>query len=129
MKLVRSALGWFALVVIPAVGLASPAHAQTATGAGALISKVKLAAKGCGRFKGTGMLTVSVVSDDTWAAVDDDGLVFGGTYVPSSATGRTLDLDLDLASQALLGDTLAGNLSELCRAAEATSSRGTAVRF
>jgi hypothetical protein len=49
--------------------------------------------------------------------MDDEGLVFGGTYVPSNATGRALDLDLDPASQALLGVTLAGNVSELCQAA------------
>jgi hypothetical protein len=103
--------------MVLAVGLARPARAQTTTGAGVLISKVKLAAKGCARFKGTGLLTVSLVSADAWTAMDDEGLVFGGTYVPSNATGRALDLDLDPASQALLGDTLAGNVSELCQAA------------
>jgi hypothetical protein len=49
--------------------------------------------------------------------MDDEGLTFGGTYVPSDDTGRTLDLDLDPASQVLLGDTLAGQLSQLCQAA------------
>ena len=114
---IRPAQVCLALTMVLAVGLTRPARAQTTTGAGVLISKVKLAAKGCGRFKGTGLLTVSLVSDDAWTAMDDEGLVFGGTYVPSNATGRTLDLDLDPASQVLLGDTLAGNLSGLCQAA------------
>jgi hypothetical protein len=40
-----------------------------------------------------------------------EGLVSGGTYVPSGATGRTFDLNLDAASVLLLGGTLAGHLS------------------
>jgi hypothetical protein len=117
MRSIRPAAACFALVLALGVGLAEPTRALSATGTGALTSRVRLAAKGCGRFRGTGQLTVALVSDDTWMATDDDGLVFGGPYVPTDATGRTFDLDLDVASVELLGPVLAGNLGALCQAA------------
>jgi hypothetical protein len=76
------------------------------------------------------MLTLALVSDDNWTATDDDGLVFGGTYVTTSATGRTFDLDLDVPSVGLLGPVLAGNLSGLCEAAvEVTALEKRRLRF
>jgi hypothetical protein len=130
MMKIRPARACVVLAIVLTVGLAHPARAQTATGAGVLTSKVKLAAKGCGRFKGKGLLTVALVSDETWMATDDEGLVFGGTYVPGDATGRVFDLDLDAASLVLLGATLAGNLSGLCQAAvEVTAMEKKRFRF
>jgi hypothetical protein len=127
---IRPARVCVALAIVLAVGLTHPARAESATGAGVLTSHVKLAAKGCGRFKGVGTLTVALVSDDTWTATDDEALVFGGTYVPGGTTGRTFDLDLDATSLVLLAGTLAGQLSELCQAGvEVTTVEKQRLRF
>ena len=89
------------------------AGAQEA-GSGQLAGQSILAARGCGRDRGSFSALVAIDGAGTWNAQEAEGARFTGTWTPKGRSGRRFELAFDPATEAAFVAVIVGDVPALC---------------